>query len=102
VLAAHAAGVPMTSAVLLPTVALVLLASGIPLNVAGWGPREGAAAWAFAATGLGAGAGVTTAVVYGVMALVATLPGLVVLLVGGRPSFAPRNPARVLEGVVRG
>jgi glycosyltransferase 2 family protein len=102
VLAAHAAGVPMTSAALLPTVALVLLASGVPLNVAGWGPREGAAAWAFAATGLGAGAGVTTAVVYGVMALVATLPGLVVLLVGGRPSFAPGGPARVIEGAVHG
>jgi len=102
VLAAHAAGVPASAPELLPAVTLVLLASGIPLNVAGWGPREGAAAWAFAATGLGAAAGVTTAVVYGVMALVATLPGLVVLLVGGRPSFAPGSPARVLEGAGRG
>ena len=48
---------------------------GIPLNVAGWGPREGVAAWAFAAAGLGAAQGVSTAVVYGVMALVASLPG---------------------------
>ena len=102
VLAAHAAGVPASAPELLPAVTLVLLASGIPLNVGGWGPREGAAAWAFAAAGLGAGAGVTTAVVYGEMSLVATLPGLVVLMVGGRPSWAPDEPARVLEGAVHG
>ncbi len=34
---------------LLPIGALVLLGAAIPLNVAGWGPREGVAAWAFAA-----------------------------------------------------
>ena len=34
----------------------------IPLNVAGWGPREGVAAWAFAAAGLGAAQGSTAAV----------------------------------------
>ena len=39
---------------LLPLALLVLLAMGIPANVAGWGPREGVAAWAFAAAGLGA------------------------------------------------
>ncbi|MGJ3561879.1 hypothetical protein ACR6C2_41015 [Streptomyces sp. INA 01156] len=27
----------------------------LPLNVGGWGPREGVAAWAFGAAGLGAG-----------------------------------------------
>ena len=37
-------------------------------------------AWAFAAAGLGASLGVTTAVVYGVMVLFATLPGAVVLV----------------------
>jgi hypothetical protein len=100
-LATHAAGVPLTAA-LLPAVALVLLASGIPLNVAGWGPREGAAAWVFAAAGLGAGAGVTTAVLYGVMALAATLPGLAVLLVGARPSYATVPSPRDLRGAAHG
>jgi hypothetical protein len=38
-------------------------------------------AWAFAAAGLGASLGLATAVVYGVMVLVASLPGAVVLLV---------------------
>jgi glycosyltransferase 2 family protein len=62
-------------------------------SVAGWGPREGVAAWAFGAAGLGAGQGVATAVVYGVMVLVASLPGAAVLLVGW---FRHRNrqPAR--------
>ena len=67
---------------LLPLALVVLLAAAIPLNVAGWGPREGAAAWAFAAAGLGAAQGTTVAVVYGVLALVATLPGAVLLTRG--------------------
>jgi bacteriorhodopsin len=62
----------------------VLLASAVPVNIAGWGPREGAAAWAFGAVGLGAAHGVTVAVVYGVLALVATLPGAVILMADRR------------------
>ena len=59
----------------------MLLLAALP-NVGGWGPREGAAAWAFAAAGLGASLGVATAVVYGVMVLAASLPGAVVLVAG--------------------
>jgi hypothetical protein len=59
---------------------LILIAMGLPLNVGGWGPREGVAAWAFGAAGLTADLGVSTAVVYGVLVLVASLPGAVVLL----------------------
>ena len=51
------------------------MVAAIPFNLAGWGLREGAAAWAFAAAGLGAATGATVAVTYGVLALVATLPG---------------------------
>jgi hypothetical protein len=50
-------------------------------SVGGWGPREGVTAWAFAAAGLGAQRGVATAVVYGVMVFVSSLPGAVVLVV---------------------
>ena len=81
IVAAQTAGTPASAIDLLPLALIVLAAMAIPLSVAGWGPREGVAAWAFAAAGLGAAAGVTTAVVYGVMALVASLPGAVVLLV---------------------
>jgi uncharacterized membrane protein YbhN (UPF0104 family) len=104
VLAAHVAGVAAPVPTLLPLAAVVLLASAVPANVAGWGPREGVAAWAFSAAGLGASAGLTTAVVYGVMALVATLPGALVLL--GRRGSWPRSvvltPAPVLEEAARG
>ena len=79
--AARTAGVPASPARLLPLALLVLLAMAVPANVAGWGPREGVAAWAFAAAGLGASAGVATAVAYGVLVLVASLPGVAVLVV---------------------
>jgi len=103
--AARAAGAHASPAQLVPLAMVVLLAMGIPANVAGWGPREGVAAWAFAAAGLGAQLGLTIAVVYGVMVLVAGLPGLVVLVVQGgrvrRPE--PRLPASTpVPGVLRG
>ncbi|WP_083508656.1 lysylphosphatidylglycerol synthase domain-containing protein [Arthrobacter alpinus] len=80
-IAAGAAGTAATAAQLLPLAMLVLLAMSVPASIAGWGPREGAAAWAFMAAGLGAAQGVSAAVVYGVLALAACLPGAVVLLV---------------------
>jgi hypothetical protein len=81
-LAARAAGVQSAPQLLLPAALIVLLAAAIPLNVGGWGPREGVAAWVFAASGWGAGAGAAVATAFGVMVLVATLPGAVVLLAG--------------------
>ena len=61
-------------------------------SAAGWGPREGVTAWAFGAAGLGAQRGVATAVVYGVMVLVASLPGAAVLLVAWlRRNRSPRQ-----------
>ncbi|WP_239545915.1 lysylphosphatidylglycerol synthase transmembrane domain-containing protein [Nocardioides nitrophenolicus] len=77
--AARTVGVEVGTGPLVALALLVLLASAIPASVAGWGPREGAAAWVFGATGLGAASGVEVAVVYGVMSLVATLPGLLTL-----------------------
>jgi hypothetical protein len=81
VVAARAVGVTAPAVELLPPALLVMVAAAVPANVAGWGPREGMAAWAFAAAGLGAGPGLATSVAFGVMVLVATLPGAVVLLV---------------------
>ncbi|WP_127476612.1 lysylphosphatidylglycerol synthase domain-containing protein [Microbacterium sulfonylureivorans] len=65
------------------TVAAIVpvLASSIPLSIGGWGPREGAAAWAFGAVGLGAAAGITAATAYGVLAMIAVAPGAVVVTV---------------------
>lgn len=91
-LAARATGVSVSPGTLVPVALVVLLVSAVPASIAGWGPREGAAAWAFAAVGLSASQGLSTAVVYGVMALVATLPGAVVL-VASRPR-PTRNASR--------
>ena len=85
------------SSTLVPLALVVLAGSAIPANVAGWGPREGVAAWAFAAAGLGASAGVTAAAAYGALVLVAALPGAVVVvvqLVHGRQVSAPAPPER--------
>lgn len=91
VVAARSAGVTASPPSLLPLALLVLVAMALPLNVAGWGPREGASAWLFGAAGLGSGAGMGTAVVYGVLVLVASLPGAVLLLVSHRSATADRN-----------
>jgi uncharacterized membrane protein YbhN (UPF0104 family) len=77
-IAARTAGTTASLTRLLPLALLVLLAGVLP-NVGGWGPREGVTAWVFGAAGLGASRGVATAVVYGVMVLVASLPGAAVL-----------------------
>ena len=69
---------------LMPLALLALLAMVLP-SIGGWGPREGATAWVFAAAGLGADRGAATAVAYGVLVLVASLPGAVVLVVGWLP-----------------
>ena len=82
IIAARSAGVTAPLSEMLPLALLVMQAAALP-NVGGWGPREGVTAWAFAAAGLGASLGVATAVVYGVMVLVASLPGAVVLLTAG-------------------
>jgi hypothetical protein len=82
VLAARVAGVAASPVALLPLASVVMLAAAVPLNVAGWGPREGMAAWVFGVAGLGVDTGVAVAVAYGVMSLVGTLPGAIVLLAG--------------------
>ena len=102
-IAAHAAGSQQSIPDLLPLAVLVLLAMGLPLNVGGWGPREGMAAWAFAAAGFGAAQGISAAVAYGVMVFVASLPGAAVLLAqwlrprralhGGAATAGRRAPA---------
>jgi glycosyltransferase 2 family protein len=95
--AASAVGVRAAPGELAPLLLLSLLSMGLPLSVGGWGPREATTAAAFGVSGLGAGTGLATAVAFGVLALVSTLPGLGVLVLGrtvhARTS-APPNSAR--------
>jgi hypothetical protein len=61
-------------------------------SIAGWGPREGAAVWVFSAAGLGAAHGAATSVAYGVLVLVAFLPGAIVLVAGWLPRRLVSTP----------
>lgn len=96
--AARAVGVDTPGATLLPLVAPVLMAMLIPVGVGGWGVREGAAALLWTAVGLPPSDGVAIFVAYGVLALVAALPGVLVLRRGG----APGRPPSPGEGDVSG
>ncbi len=80
--AAEAAGSSASAAQLVPLIVLALLVMGLPVNIGGFGPREAFLAVAFGAAGLGAAQGLTTGVVYGVLAMVAALPGVLVLFRG--------------------
>lgn len=82
--AARAAGSDATVTQLAPVVVLALLIMAIPVNIGGFGPREAFLAVAFGAAGLGATQGFTTGIVYGVLALIAALPGAVVLFLSRR------------------
>ena len=78
--AARTAGATAPLSRLVPLTLLALLAMALPANVGGFGPREGVAAWAFGAAGLTSTQGVATAVVYGALILVSSLPGAAVLV----------------------
>ena len=80
VIAARVAGSTASLGELLALLMVVQAASVIPLSIGGWGLREGAAAWAFAAAGLGAATGVTIATVYALLMLIAVAPGAGLLL----------------------
>jgi uncharacterized membrane protein YbhN (UPF0104 family) len=97
-IAAWTTGGTAPLATLLPLAMLVLLAMVVPFTIGGWGPREGVAAWAFGAAGLGAAQGVATATAYGVMSLVATLPGVVVLVLDRRALDRRLAPRANVEG----
>jgi uncharacterized membrane protein YbhN (UPF0104 family) len=85
--AARAVGVTTSLATILPLVAPVLMTMLIPVTVAGWGIREAAAAALWGLVGLSPEDGAAISVTYGLLVLVSSAPGLLVLtrvLSGGR------------------
>ena len=92
VIAARVAGCTAPLGELVALLMVVQTAAVIPLSIGGWGPREGAAAWAFAAAGLGAATGVTVAILYAVLMLPAVAPGAGLLL--GDAVRRRRDPGR--------
>lgn len=104
VIAMRAAGVTQSAEQLLPIIIVALLAMGLPVNVGGWGPREGVTALMFSAAGLGAAQGLTAAVAYGLLGLVASLPGALMLVprgMMGRLGAFVRGPASLNGALVR-
>ncbi len=83
-LAGRGLGLELTLPELMLLALPVLLAMLIPLSVAGWGFREGAAAGVWLFSSLPPEQGVATSMTYGLIVLVASLPGAMVLLI--RPS----------------
>jgi uncharacterized membrane protein YbhN (UPF0104 family) len=75
--AARAISAPLELAMLVRIAPLVLVSMALPVSFAGWGVRELATTALYAASGLDPGVGATTAVVYGLMSLVGSLPGAV-------------------------
>ncbi|HTV24999.1 MAG TPA: lysylphosphatidylglycerol synthase domain-containing protein [Polyangiaceae bacterium] len=71
---------------------LVLVAASIP-SLGGWGFRESACGLSFAAAGMTESAGVAVSVVYGVFALVVSMPAVVVLLFDGQSGSSGKDEA---------
>ena len=86
VIAARVAGCTAPLGELVALLLVVQTAAVIPLSIGGWGLREGAAAWVFAAAGLGAATGVTVSTLYAVLMLIAVAPGAALLPLDARTS----------------
>jgi uncharacterized membrane protein YbhN (UPF0104 family) len=80
VLAAAVTGVAADPLRLLPLALIVQTALMLPTGFGGLGAREGVAAAAFSAAGLGAAHGVSAGIAAGALGLIAVLPGVVPLL----------------------
>ncbi len=93
-------GVALPFAAVIALVPLVLLTMLVPVTISGWGLREGAAAALLPVAGIAASDALAASVVFGLLGLVAVLPGLIGVW-GGRASGvspeatpAPPPPAR--------
>ena len=87
---AYATGTPIGAGQAALYVPLILLTMVIPVTISGWGIREGAAASLFPMMGASASAGLAASTAFGLLFLLSTLPGLLVLIRPG--DAAPRYP----------
>jgi len=94
---ARAVGPALDLAAITALVPLILFTMLIPISISGWGLREGAAAALLPLAGTSASDGLATSIAFGLVFIVAVLPGLAVLwrgarrerLLVGRTSAAP-------------
>jgi uncharacterized membrane protein YbhN (UPF0104 family) len=97
-MAARAVGVDTPTVVLLPLLAPVLVTMLLPVTIAGWGLREGAAAALWSAVGLPASDGVAMSMAYGLLVLVSSLPGAAIIVFTLWRDRAPDRTARPVRG----
>ncbi|MFM7274860.1 MAG: lysylphosphatidylglycerol synthase transmembrane domain-containing protein, partial [Gammaproteobacteria bacterium] len=81
---ARALGVDTPALTLMPLVFWVLVAMALPLSLAGWGVREGAAAALWLLAGMPAAEGVAISLLYGTVVLLSALAAACLLLAAGR------------------
>jgi uncharacterized membrane protein YbhN (UPF0104 family) len=96
-IATAAVGESVSAGRMLALAFVVLLGASIPLNIGGWGPREGIAGWAFALAGFGAAAGVAASILFGALVIISVIPGAIVMVASsarkGKANYAALGPA---------
>ena len=89
-----AVGLSLPFAAIVTLVPLILLTMLVPITISGWGLREGAAAALLPLAGATASASLAASVVFGLVGLVAVLPGLVTVWTSERGSANPAESRR--------
>ncbi|MEM8822105.1 MAG: lysylphosphatidylglycerol synthase transmembrane domain-containing protein [Pseudomonadota bacterium] len=89
---AKATGTTLSLEAIVTVVPLVLMAMLVPISIAGWGWREGAAAALFPVAAADPAAGIAAGVAFGLVILAASLPGLL------WPILAPSKPRALTQG----
>ena len=83
-LCAAALGVALPLVAVVTILPLILFAMLVPVSISGWGLREGAASALFPIAGATAAEGFATSFAFGLVFIVAVLPGLIPVLLGGK------------------
>jgi len=91
---ALAVGLSLPVAAILTLVPLILLTTLIPITISGWGLREGAAAALLPLAGATTSASLAASVAFGLVGLVAVLPGAAVVWMSSRERSSTARVAR--------
>ena len=87
---ARAVGVALDPITVVALVPVILFAMVIPLSIAGWGLREGAAVVILPVAGVAAGDALAASVAFGLTFIMTTLPGVAAVWI--KPRAAARHP----------
>lgn len=92
-----AVGVSLPASSVLVIVPLVLFAMVIPLGIAGWGWREGAAAALFPLVGAAASGGIAAGILFGIALMLTNLPAIPLLLRSTRGAVTQTEKVKVAD-----